>query len=63
MREDLLVAGGRPLAAGHDSLAFGVPVSAAGTTFALSITGGITVRPREGRAIVFGRNRPTPGCV
>ncbi|MGW5645623.1 FHA domain-containing protein [Saccharopolyspora sp. NPDC003752] len=58
MRENLQVAGGSPLAAGHGSLAFGVPGSAPGTIFALSVTGGITVRPREGRTIVFGRNRP-----
>ncbi|MEU6268489.1 hypothetical protein [Saccharopolyspora shandongensis] len=39
MRENLQVAGGRPLAAGHGSLAFGVPGSAPGTIFALSDTG------------------------
>lgn len=58
MHEDLRGAAGNPLAAGHGSLALGVPDSVPGTIYALSITGGITVRPREGRTIVFGRNRP-----
>ncbi|AHH97183.1 FHA domain-containing protein [Kutzneria albida] len=40
------------------SLASGVPVSAPGTLFALSVAGGIAVGPREGRCVVFGRNRP-----
>ncbi|WP_312864537.1 FHA domain-containing protein [Saccharopolyspora phatthalungensis] len=52
------MAGGRPLPAGHDSLAFGVPTSVPGTIYALAIAGGITVRPRDGRTILFGRNRP-----
>lgn len=52
-------AGGRPLAAGHGSLAYGAPApSAPGTIYALAIAGGFTVGPREGRTIIFGRNRP-----
>ncbi|MCI2417902.1 FHA domain-containing protein [Saccharopolyspora sp. K220] len=58
MSENLKVAGGSPLSAGHGSLAFGVPTSTPGTIYALAIAGGITVRPREGRTILFGRNRP-----
>jgi len=58
MQESARVAGGRPLSAGHDSLAFGVPASSPGTMYALAISGGITVGPREGREILFGRNRP-----
>ncbi|WP_433179624.1 hypothetical protein [Actinoallomurus sp. CA-150999] len=52
------VPGGRRLSAGHASLAFGVPSSMPGDIYALAIGGGITVRPQEGRTIVFGRNRP-----
>ncbi|MGH3622723.1 MAG: FHA domain-containing protein [Sciscionella sp.] len=48
----------RPLSGAHDSLAFGVPPSAPGTIFALAIAGGIVVGPRDGRTILFGRNRP-----
>ncbi|QWF82882.1 FHA domain-containing protein [Amycolatopsis sp. CA-230715] len=49
---------GRPLPAAYGSLARGVPVSAVGTLFALSLAGGITLGPKEGRSIIFGRNRP-----
>ncbi|HEX6444406.1 MAG TPA: FHA domain-containing protein [Streptosporangiales bacterium] len=42
----------------HSSLAFGVPVSARHTLYALALTGGITVGPEEGCTIRFGRNRP-----
>jgi hypothetical protein len=49
---------GEQLPAGHGSLAFGVPDSVPGTIYALAIAGGITIGPREGRTIVFGRNRP-----
>lgn len=52
------MAGGRPLAPGHDSLALGVPESPPGTIYALAIAGGVTFGPKEGRMIVFGRNRP-----
>ncbi|MGI5229809.1 hypothetical protein [Actinoallomurus sp. CA-142502] len=52
------VPGGRRLSAGHASLALGVPPSTPGMIYALAITGGIVVRPREGRTITFGRNRP-----
>jgi hypothetical protein len=40
------------------SLALGVPPSAPGTLFALSVVGGIAVGAREGRTVLFGRNRP-----
>jgi hypothetical protein len=50
--------GGQTLPAEHGSLALGVPQSVPGTIYALAITGGISVRPVEGRTIVFGRNRP-----
>jgi hypothetical protein len=49
---------GKALSAEHCSLALGVPRSVPGTIYALAITGGITVRPVEGRTILFGRNRP-----
>jgi hypothetical protein len=48
---------GSQLSPRHDSLAFGVSASA-GTIFALALAGGVTVGPREGRVIRFGRNRP-----
>ncbi|MGH3755899.1 MAG: FHA domain-containing protein [Pseudonocardiaceae bacterium] len=48
----------QPLPAAHDSLALGVPPSAPGTIFALAIAGGIVIKPRQGRTILFGRNRP-----
>ncbi|HEY3503079.1 MAG TPA: hypothetical protein VGN37_09910 [Actinocatenispora sp.] len=47
---------GQPLRPGHDSLALGVPESVPGTIFALAVAGGIEMRPREGRTILFGRN-------
>ncbi len=46
------------LASGHDSLALGVGECQPGTIFVLSVAGGITLRPKEGREIRFGRNRP-----
>jgi hypothetical protein len=58
MRDNLRMVGGKPLPAGQSSLAFGAPPSVPGTMHALAIAGGITVGPREGRTIVFGRNRP-----
>jgi hypothetical protein len=57
MREDMEAAV-RQLATGRGSLALGVPQSAPGTIYAMAIAGGITVGPREGRTILFGRNRP-----
>jgi hypothetical protein len=40
-------------------LAFGVGGDAAsGTLHVLAVTGGITMGPRPGRSVVFGRNRP-----
>lgn len=53
-----LVVDGQRLSSNHDSLAFGVPRSAPGAIYALAIGGGFTVGPREGRTIVFGRNKP-----
>jgi hypothetical protein len=50
--------GGRRFPAEHPSLALGVPPSAPGTIYALTAGGGIAVRPREGRTLVFGRNLP-----
>lgn len=44
--------------AGHDSLAFGVGAAVPGTLFALSVHGGVTPRPKDGREVLIGRNRP-----
>lgn len=49
---------GHELPSGHDSLAFGVSGSAPGAIYALAIGGGFAVGPREGRTVVFGRNKP-----
>lgn len=49
--------GERLLATKHSSLALGVPQSMPGTVYVLAITGGMAMRPGEGRALVFGRNR------
>ncbi|ONI70858.1 hypothetical protein ALI144C_50655 [Actinosynnema sp. ALI-1.44] len=46
------------LSPGHSSLALGVPPAQPGTIYALAIAGGIVFGPREGRTILFGRNRP-----
>lgn len=43
---------------GHGSLELGVPSGQPGTLYALSLTGGIAIGPREGRTILFGRNLP-----
>lgn len=48
----------QPLSATHGSLALGVPPSTPGTMFALAVTGGIAIKPRQGCTVVFGRNRP-----
>ncbi|MFF0146127.1 hypothetical protein ATK36_0632 [Amycolatopsis sulphurea] len=45
------------LGPGHGSLAHGVPPSAPGTVFALSVAGGVRMPPRDGRKVLFGRNR------
>jgi hypothetical protein len=50
--------GGTTLSLNHASLAFGVPEAAPATIFALSIGGGVKLRSGDGRAVVFGRNRP-----
>ncbi|MBO0882114.1 MAG: hypothetical protein J2P17_17595 [Mycobacterium sp.] len=42
----------------HGSLARGVPPAEPGTIHVLSLAGGITFTPREGRTVTFGRNRP-----
>lgn len=56
MRE--LVPGG-VLTADHHSLALGVPAGAVpGTLHVLALSGGIAVGPKEGRTVLFGRNRP-----
>ena len=52
------LADGQRLPRTHDSLAYGVAGSAAGSLFALAIGGGVTMGPREGRTVVFGRNKP-----
>ncbi|WP_370949173.1 FHA domain-containing protein [Amycolatopsis sp. cg5] len=57
MTEQLAQLDGSVLPSGHHSLAWGVP-GVAGTLHVLAVTGGITVGPREGRTILFGRNRP-----
>lgn len=54
---DLLPEGQR-LSGSHDSLAFGVPRPTPGAIYALAIGGGFAVGPREGRKVVFGRNKP-----
>ncbi|WP_230396455.1 FHA domain-containing protein [Streptomyces blattellae] len=50
--------GGRLLPATHGSLARGATASLPGTLFALTLNGGITLGPRDGRQVLFGRNRP-----
>jgi hypothetical protein len=40
------------------TLATGVPASAPGTLYALSVVGGIAMPAREGRTVLFGRNKP-----
>ncbi|WP_231950752.1 FHA domain-containing protein [Allokutzneria albata] len=48
----------RRLSSSHDSLAFGVSSAAPpGTLYALATLGGVSVRPKDGRTILFGRNR------
>jgi hypothetical protein len=49
---------GQTLAASHDSLALGVPASRPGAIYALAFSGGVVFGPREGRTLVFGRDRP-----
>ncbi|WP_036567318.1 hypothetical protein [Nocardia sp. BMG51109] len=49
---------GQRLPASHDSLARGVAAPVAGTVSALSLVGGVTFRPKDGRKVIFGRNRP-----
>lgn len=50
--------GGRRLDASHASLARGVDSSAPGMLSALSLAGGVSWGPRDGRTLLFGRNRP-----
>ncbi|WP_031464289.1 FHA domain-containing protein [Sciscionella sediminilitoris] len=47
-----------PLSGVDRTLAAGVPESAPGTLFALSLCGGLTMAPKDGRRLYFGRNRP-----
>jgi hypothetical protein len=56
--ETLRMRAGRILPESHGSLARGVPSSAPGTIFTLTLTGGIALGSGEGRTVVFGRNRP-----
>lgn len=49
--------GPRPLTA-RRTLATGIPASAPGTLYALSVAGGIAMNAREGRTVLFGRNKP-----
>jgi hypothetical protein len=53
-----LVTDGQLLSGSHDSLAFGVPRPTPGAIYALAIGGGFAVGPREGRTVLFGRNKP-----
>lgn len=50
--------GGQRLPASHDSLARGVSAPIVGTVSVLSLGGGVSFGPKEGREIIFGRNRP-----
>jgi hypothetical protein len=52
-----VVAGDRELPADHQSLVWGVS-GVPGTLHVLAVTGGVTVGPRQGRSVRFGRNRP-----
>ncbi|THV36979.1 FHA domain-containing protein [Glycomyces buryatensis] len=52
------VEGLEPLPPQHASLAFGIPESEPGTIYVLSVSGGVRFRPKEGRFVCFGRNRP-----
>lgn len=49
---------GKALPRNRGSLALGVPTSAAGTLYAQSVDGGISIAARAGRTVVFGRNGP-----
>jgi hypothetical protein len=49
--------GGTVLPASHESLARGVTSSVPGTIFALTLAGGLTLGPGDGRRILFGRDR------
>ncbi|WP_246257093.1 FHA domain-containing protein [Amycolatopsis anabasis] len=46
------------LEATHRSLAHGVPPSDSSRLFALATAGGIAIGAKEGRTVLFGRNRP-----
>lgn len=50
--------GGRMLPASHDSLARGIRPALPGAISALSLAGGVSCDPDEGRTVTFGRNRP-----
>ncbi|GAA4529337.1 FHA domain-containing protein [Amycolatopsis samaneae] len=50
--------GGRLLSASHESLARGITSTPPGAVSALSLTGGVSWGPKEGRRLIFGRNRP-----
>ncbi|MDT0307010.1 FHA domain-containing protein [Streptomyces sp. DSM 44917] len=46
-----------PLPRDHPSLALGAPPGPPGTLCARALGGGLTLRPGEGREVLFGRNR------
>jgi hypothetical protein len=50
--------GGHRLPASHHSLLTNIPKPVAGTVSMLSPGGGVRFGPKEGREIIFGRNRP-----
>lgn len=49
--------GGAVLPASHEGLARGVTSSVPGTIFALTLAGGLTLGPGDGRRVLFGRDR------
>lgn len=57
-KETTVAVNGFRLPKNHGSLALGVPSSDPGTLYALSLNGGIAIGAKEGRTILFGRNRP-----
>lgn len=58
MNGSTTVVHGERLSATHGSLAYGVATPSPGAIYALALSGGFTVGPREGRTVVFGRNKP-----
>lgn len=58
MSDILQLEGLEPLPPQHASLAFGVAEVVPDTIYLLSVSGGVRFHPKEGRFILFGRNRP-----